>query len=606
MAGIRLFGVVPALVVTLAGCQQGSLRTTHDTHPVGRSEVAMSPAYLDLESSVSSFVRDQMQHNGIVGLSLALIDGDEIAWAKGFGYADKEAGVTATAETLYRVGSIAKPFTAMAVMQLAEDDVVDIDQPLSAYLPGFRIKKRFTQAQPITLRQIMNHHSGLPGSLTKGMWSNDRFTTVTKAIKKEYPAYPPDFIFGYSNVGYSLLGNMIEVQSEQRFEDYMQSWIFDSLGMHSTGYTDQVRSRSTLATAYSHDGPETLLPMRDLPAMGLHTNVLDLARFTTALLGNDDEVIDPDTVEEMFEVQNEDVALDLDMEMGLGWFLNQSMVKNGGQVLSHGGTTLYYSAQLALLPEHDLAVVVMANTSGSKIAVRRIADALLAKALYAKTGIEQPKRTILAGQPAVGDAVDFPQNEPEEGNLKGKFATSFGLVNIDSDKGEMCACLEGKSFDTVALPHGAMEVKERSDEPVSGVLKNLSRLKFTTAHISGREVMLAHLGERTEIVGEKAPDEPIPPGWIARVGHYQVSNPDPGYPITDIQVLDETGSLCLTYRMPRLSPHSIRVPLQPVSASQAVILGVGRDRGEVLKIEYKDGEERLSFSGYQLRQVRPE
>ena len=109
-----------------------------------------------------------MKKNSVTGLSIALVDDQRIVWAEGFGYADQEKKIPATADTLYRVGSISKLFTDTAAMQLVEQGKLDIDQPLKKYIPNFSIKSRYPDTAEITPRQLMTHHSGLPRDRLKG------------------------------------------------------------------------------------------------------------------------------------------------------------------------------------------------------------------------------------------------------------------------------------------------------------------------------------------------------------------------------------------------------------------------------------------------------
>ena len=109
-----------------------------------------------------------MSKHDVTGLSIALVDDQQVIWARGFGFADKERNLPAAAETVYRVGSISKRFTATAAMQLAERGKLDIDRPLATYLPGFSIKSRFPEAGSITPRTLMTHHAGLPSDRLKG------------------------------------------------------------------------------------------------------------------------------------------------------------------------------------------------------------------------------------------------------------------------------------------------------------------------------------------------------------------------------------------------------------------------------------------------------
>jgi CubicO group peptidase (beta-lactamase class C family) len=169
------------------------------------------------------------------GISLQLVTSERVLWSEGFGFADAEAKLRATPQTVYRAGSLAKPLTATAVMQLAEAGEVDIDQPLIGYLPELAIRSRFDAAgSPITVRSVLCHHSGLPTDLNKGMWSEDAFTGVAAALAEEYVAFPPDLVFAYSNIGYTLLGHMVEKVSGVPFADYLAANVLGPLGMERT------------------------------------------------------------------------------------------------------------------------------------------------------------------------------------------------------------------------------------------------------------------------------------------------------------------------------------------------------------------------------------
>jgi hypothetical protein len=117
-----------------------------------------------------------------------------------------------------------------------------------------------------------------------------------------------------------------------------------------------------------------------------------------------------------------------------------------------------------------------------------------------------------------------------------------------------------------------------------------------------REVMVAQEGSRhARLLGEKVANGPIPEAWRRRVGNYEALNADPGFPLEDVRIHDENGVLCLSYRMPVMSRQRIRVPIQAISNTEAIALGLGRTRGETLRVSQVNGEERLHYSGYEMR-----
>ena len=117
-------------------------------------------------------INKEIHGANIQGLSIALVDDQRVVWAEGFGFADAANGIAADPATVYPVGSITKLFTTLGALQLVEQDRLDIDQPIEQYLPGFSIKRREAEQTPITLRQLMSHHAGLPRDVMRGMWTD--------------------------------------------------------------------------------------------------------------------------------------------------------------------------------------------------------------------------------------------------------------------------------------------------------------------------------------------------------------------------------------------------------------------------------------------------
>jgi hypothetical protein len=114
-------------------------------------------------------------------------------------------------------------------------------------------------------------------------------------------------------------------------------------------------------------------------------------------------------------------------------------------------------------------------------------------------------------------------------------------------------------------------------------------------------VLVATNGEQRVVIGEKVAPEPVTPVWRDRAGDYELLNPDAGFPLTEPRLRIRDGQLCMSYRLPRLSDQTIQVPLQPVSASEAIILGLGRTRGETVRALTVNGEEHLRYSGFVWR-----
>ena len=255
--GARTAGLALMITALLMGCFHS---------PPPKPETRLPGDYAYTKEYIRWFVQQQIKKHDVTGVSLALVDDQRVVWAEGFGYADKAHNLPATPDTLYRAGSITKLFTATAMMQLVERGLIDLDQPITTYLPEFSFKTRFPDAPPITLRHILTHHSGLPRDIARGMWSStpQPYTTVLDDLTTSYVLHPPNYIFSYSNLGMTVLGQVIERMSGEPYATYVSRAILNPVGMTTALIETKVASSRGQAeiTEYSiKDGESFVLTM---------------------------------------------------------------------------------------------------------------------------------------------------------------------------------------------------------------------------------------------------------------------------------------------------------------------------------------------------------
>ncbi len=556
-----------------------------------------------IRDALVPLIRAAQKRFSIPGISLALVSSDHVLWAEGFGYADLARQRPAGPDTRYRGGSLAKPVTAMAVMQLAEQGVLDIDQPLNGYLTEFSIHSRFdTVASPITVRSVLNHHAGLPTDLNKGMWTAQPYTQVVVDLREEYTAFPPNLVFSYSNVGYTLLGHMVERMSGTAYPEYVQHNILQPLGMKDSGMSHLPAAAPDLAKGYRNGREAVLLPIRDLPAYGLQTSAADMGRLLSAILAGGSldgkRIIGSETLEEIFEPQNHNISLDLDIVNGLGWFLEQDSIPGAGAVIRHGGTTLSYGGEVIIVPDKGLAVVVLANAEGSRGVASKLGESILSRVIRSDTQ-SVPADMFIAELEK--DVMDF---QPTE--MAGNYATDFGLISIRPKDAKLCACIVDETFDLIPYPNGRFGIGQSARGSLPPSVKPLAQMRFQTQQVDGREVVVAKKGNKRIVLGEKIPTTPVPAVWMRRVGSYEVINPDVGFPMVEPELKLREGQLCMSYKLPLLSSKTIQVPLRPISDTEAIILGLGRTRGETLRVIESAGEERLRYSGFEGKKTSTE
>lgn len=595
-----VFLVVAIAALVLTACSRGSIPLKPVS--VSRGDYSYAKAYMRW------YARELLDEHDTPALSIALVDDQKVVWAEGFGYADVSEKRRATAETVYRVGSIAKVFTASAAMRLQEQGKLDIDAAIQRYLPEFKVGSRFKNARPITARSIMTHHSGLPADIMKGMWTPDgsaRYTDVIGLMQHEYVAYPPGYIYSYSNAALSVLGHAVQRAAGVSFPEYVTQQFIAPLNMKRTGYTLTPKMRALLAKGYSDGDAIDTGELRDLPAGGLYSNVMDLSNYMRMVFADgryeQQAVLEAGTLSEMMRVQNGDVELDFNLPIGLGFFRVKHGIEHAGPVVSHGGGAPCYFSQMIMLPEHKLGAVALANSCSSGAVVAESASRLLKLALEAKTGISQPLEYRLKKAPVA--------QVPDEQHLKdfeGRYATWLGLIDVHRDDSRLKARISGWNFDLVPLEDKTFGVEFRLFGLIH--LRHLYGIDFDNvllrhADVDGRRVVVMTFKGRDQVLGAKVKPEPIPSAWLARLGKLEVYNQDEYMHFRDNELAVDNGILVMKYRlkMPVLSEQSASVPIRPISDNEAVVMGLGRGMGETVYIERESGEEVLHYSGYKAR-----
>jgi CubicO group peptidase (beta-lactamase class C family) len=590
----RLWLAVAVAVMVLGGCS--AMPKKPDNPAPGD--------YGYTKEYISWLIRKEMKKHDVTGLSIALVDDQRVVWAAGFGYADRDGKVPAAPETVYRAGSISKLFTDSAVMQLAEQGKLDIDQPLQRYLPEFSIGSRFAATQPITPRTIMTHHSGLPSDLLKGMWTArpEPFESEVELLRDEYISSPPNFVFSYSNVGLTILGHALEKVAGRNFSSHLAESLLLPLGMTHSAFA-QGADRSPLAAKAYRDGEEAEEPpLRDVPAGGLNSSVLDLSRFMEMVFAGgrvgERQLLKPETIAEMLRPQNGAIPLDLNFRVGLGWMLGgmgEIDVKNAGPVAHHGGATLYHRSQLIVLPAQKLGVVVLANSASAGGVVNKVAVAAVKLALEAKTGFRQPGW----GKPA----QDAGTLSPEELRAyAGRYATVAGVVNIVAESDHLRTEVMDNSVRLVPRPGGRLGLKYKllGLFPIS--LGELDHVEIARATIAGREILKAAMDGQEMLIGELIRPRPIPGKWLGRLGEYEITNAgDDAVLVEGLRLRNDAGLLLVEYAMPLFFKGTMSVALAPLSETEAVIWGLGRGKGETVRVVKVGGEELLSYGGYLFR-----
>jgi CubicO group peptidase (beta-lactamase class C family) len=346
--------------------------------PYAQEKTQTRADYSEALRLIDTWLEAQRDYERLPGMSVAIVENQEVIFARAYGLADLEKKVKTTPSTIYSICSISKLFTSVAIMQLRDAGKLRLDDEVSEHLPWFNLKQQYPDSGPITIRSILTHSSGLPRESDYPYWSKPDFHFPTREQLKEKlgqqkTLYPPSTYFQYSNLGIALLGEIVAQISGMSYDDYVNEKILKPLDMKDTRpYLPKELWRGQLATGYSsltRNGTREMLPFFQTegikPAAGFSSTVLDLAKFASwqfrLLEKGGEEILKAPTLREMHRVHWMDP--DWKTSWGLGFAVYQM---DGRTIVGHGGSCPGYRSTLMIDPGKKQAFVLMINASGTE------------------------------------------------------------------------------------------------------------------------------------------------------------------------------------------------------------------------------------------------
>jgi CubicO group peptidase (beta-lactamase class C family) len=352
------------VVLSLPAC-----RSTQKSEPVPRGDTPTVQRVID---SFKMQLEEEHLRDTVGSLSAIVFIGNEIVWSGAFGKADNEKSIDADVNTVYRIGSISKTFTAYLMMLLVQDGTIRLDEPVARYLPEIRqLKwKEGSDTSEITFRELASHTGGL--AMEPGLWDaaagpiDDWENKVLNSIPTTEVTFSPGKNFSYSNIGYGILGLALSRAAHKPFMQMVEERIFKPLRMNSSFYVIPAGYESRVAVGYHQNGPGERPDGEEakaeyagrgykVPNGGIFTTTGDLARFIMAQYSDSDQLA-KSSREMMQTIQtpgNEKHGY------GFGLFVNYS--DDGSKIAGHDGAVAGYTAFMAFSPGSKVGAIVMRN-----------------------------------------------------------------------------------------------------------------------------------------------------------------------------------------------------------------------------------------------------
>lgn len=388
-----------------------------ENHTLSIENDLLPTFYIEGEKPEPVSLQERMEHYNVPGVSVAVFRNGELDWAKGYGMADKEENRPVTEHTLFQAASISKPIAAMAVLDLAEEGIVDLDRNINEYLKSWQLTDNdFTATEKVTLRRILNHTAGttvwgFPGyakseeipdavGVVSGMGNTDSISVYKT----------PGESWQYSGGGYTVMQIALADVERKPFEEIMAERVLIPLEMNASTYEQPLPDdlHDQAATGYRRDGSEVEGKWHIYPeqaAAGLWTTPTDIGRYALSiqkpLHGETNPVLSQTTVQEMLTPGDNDHAL------GPG-------IRFGGSHFGHGGANEGYRNDFVASMEGGNVVVIMTNSDSGGSLVSELMHAIfrhygwpeLQPTVKAKVDLPTDYLVTFAGQyniPELGD-----------------------------------------------------------------------------------------------------------------------------------------------------------------------------------------------------------
>jgi len=477
--------------------------------------------YAQVAAQLQRLAEHEVSEKNLPGLSLALIEDQQIVWAQGFGFADPDKKIAANAETVYRVGSVSKLLTDIAIMQLVERGQLDLDTPVTNYLPYFQPKNPFDAA--ITLRELMSHRAGLVREPPVGNYfdsTEPSLAEVVKSLNSTTLVYAPGTHTKYSNAGDTVAGLVLESVARKPYAQYLQGTVLRPLGLENSSFNPEPSRLRNLARGYmwSYEGRIFPAPAFELgtgPAGNMYSTVIDQGRFLSALFadgrGLNGSVLKPATLQEMFTPQVRDSGF------GLGFAL---LNLDGFKMVGHRGGIYGFSTEVLAMPGEKIGAVVMTNMDNSTEVCWHVAITALRFMLAARQGKPLPSLLIPS---------EIPANTRKK--LSGRYEKEGNALEIfERDQ---------KLFIEPLQSGARNELRERADGSILTDDRNGWGWKITP----GEGGIIAN-GNGSELYKRvpELPAKPVPPEWSKLVGEY-------GWDYNVLYIMDRNNQLTALLEM---------------------------------------------------------
>ena len=550
----------------------------------------------DYSKALNEVFRKTVKNKNKGAVSALLFDGEKALYSFYDGYIDKKKKIEPKADSLFMIGSNTKVMTSLGIFRLVEDGKLKLEDPITDYIPEFSVKSRIGE-YPVTVENLLMHRGGIQCDLYPYiMGTKHNFREVVDGLKDTYRTSVPGTMFSYSNLGYTMLGMIIERASGRPYAEFLQEVLFAPLNMEVYFKREEelpAELSDRIARSYNKNGKHVIDPIGTMIPAGSNTyTTMDSLAKVGQLIMNDGvcngvRLYKPETIQLMKTLKIDDEWDNELAVVGYGLFHHSVNLKYKiGRILGHGGDTMYHHSMFDFLPDEKIGVIVFANfENGPSVAKKveeELANTYLKEAGFPKK--DEEKDTYVDFDPkdyarkydSAGEVIDFKVTE------KGELSTKISKVPFTlklNDKGWLVA--QPKPIWTKLPP----------------LAKALSGYKFCQTKYFGNDVLLVEQKGTKMALGDLYYEPGVNHSWLKAIGTYKIDDKEYKAMFSKIILSVKDGGIMAALF---IEGTKVDLALSAVNDTEAVIKGFGRNTRETVFLREENGKTKLTVMGLQF------
>ena len=529
-------------------------------------------------------------------VSAAFFNGDEIIYSFYDGFINKGKKLTPKEDSLFMIGSNTKVLTSLGLFRLIEDGKLSLDDPITRFIPEFYVKSRMGEYE-VTVENLLMHRGGIQCDLYPYIVGNaHEYTDIISALAQTYRTSAPGTMFAYSNLGYTLLGIVLERCGGKPYTQFLQDELFTPLGMEvyfcvEDDLPAEVADR--IAHSFDKKGKRTKDILGTLIPAGsnTYTTLPSLVKIGQLLMNNgrcgDVQLYKPETIQLMKTLK---IGDELDNVVACGGYglLHHTLSLNyeTGRVLGHGGNTINHHSVFDFLPDEKIGFIAFANFENAPGLEKELEVEMFNEYLK-EEGFTKKKEK----------KEEFVQFDAKD--YAAKYDSVLGVLEFKpNDKGELTAkisripvVLQLDSEGWLAVRPGAVWTK------LPPIARQLKGIRFREAEYFGRRVLLIQQRGTVSAIGEVYCEPQVNHAWLKALGTYRITDKQYKDVFQKAVFYVKDGDLLLTLYM---EGKKIDLPLSVINDREAVNKGFGRNMKETLFLSQKNGKSVITAMGVDL------